>query len=68
MKTTEMKNGMTVQLKSGGPVMTITDDRPSPRGSIECRWFDGQVLKAGYFDPSTLEAVNDPPDSPKSVL
>lgn len=36
-----MKDGDTVQLKSGGPVMTIAW---TEGGDAFCRWFDGKKL------------------------
>jgi uncharacterized protein YodC (DUF2158 family) len=49
----EFKAGMTVHLKSGGPVMTVR----GPAGmEVSCEWFDGtNQLQAGQFPPDMLE-------------
>jgi uncharacterized protein YodC (DUF2158 family) len=54
-KTDEFKVGDIVQLKSGGPKMTV-GERPlghSARG-VYCQWFAGSKLESGYFSPATL--------------
>jgi uncharacterized protein YodC (DUF2158 family) len=49
----EWKVGDTVQLKSGGPVMTINKIINT---HIHCSWFDGKnVLNHGVFDPNALQ-------------
>jgi uncharacterized protein YodC (DUF2158 family) len=48
------KSGDTVQLKSGGPTMTI--HTVNSDGSMFCQWFDkGDVLKQGEFQPAQLK-------------
>lgn len=49
----EFTIGDTVQLKSGGPVMTIEARNDS--GSWHCIWFDKTDLKRGNFKAETLE-------------
>ena len=49
---TELKAGDVVQLKSGGPKMTITGFKPT--GSAICVWFDGSKKEVGMFAPSAL--------------
>ncbi len=58
----ELKVGAVVQLKSGGPKMTIQDigDYSHPGGtenSAKCFWFDGNEQKVEYFDISGLQIV-----------
>ncbi len=48
--------GDVVQLKSGGPKMTVTDVgdiRGQP--TVWCVWFDKDEEKRGYFHPDALE-------------
>ena len=47
----DFKQGQEVQLKSGGPSMTIQD---IAEGSAKCIWFDGTKLKDGDFIVTTL--------------
>jgi uncharacterized protein YodC (DUF2158 family) len=56
----EWKVGDTVQLKSGGPVMTITSIGESGMmgsGPIHayCTWFDGKNVKNGEFPLPAVE-------------
>jgi uncharacterized protein YodC (DUF2158 family) len=44
--------GDVVQLKSGGPYMTI--ENFSDGGNAFCVWFDGTERKTGSFNPRTL--------------
>lgn len=53
----ELKAGDTVQLKSGGPVMTIDQiatksGRPDPHAW--CQWFEKTKLSTGVFPVSSL--------------
>jgi len=53
----ELKIGDVVQLKSGGPTMTIESIDKSG-DSIHCQWFAGDKfdkLLAGYFSPDSLQ-------------
>jgi len=47
----EFKTGDTVQLKSGGPIMTVKEQ--SGR-DVYCQWFAGKKLEFGYFTPDSL--------------
>lgn len=52
----DIKKGMVVQLKSGGPRMTA-DSVDSDRG-VFCKWFnDNKEVKGDYFDPEALSIV-----------
>lgn len=44
--------GETVQLKSGGPIMTITE--VSETGMVTCIWWDGKQYKSQKFPSSSL--------------
>jgi uncharacterized protein YodC (DUF2158 family) len=55
----KFKVGDTVQLKSGGPKMTVTDTKRDPvnlidEDSIECMWFAGAKREVGRFPPAAL--------------
>ncbi len=52
------KVGDVVQLKSGGPKMTI-DDVPetAAMNSYHCKWFKGNKLEQGYFSEEILVPV-----------
>ena len=48
--------GDVVQLKSGGPIMTVS----STEGShLFCEWFDNGEAKNGYYPPAALQAVSE---------
>jgi uncharacterized protein YodC (DUF2158 family) len=56
----EFKIGNLVQLKSGGPTMTITSkDNYDARGEEEvaCTWYVGGERNKESFDPETLKAA-----------
>jgi uncharacterized protein YodC (DUF2158 family) len=54
------KLGDVVQLKSGGPKMTVQhivadDDFGVSRNDLNCQWFDDKdILKSAIFKPETL--------------
>jgi uncharacterized protein YodC (DUF2158 family) len=51
----KFKVGDVVELKSGGPKMTVADVNPRiGSNAIRCQWFGGKKLESGLFDPSTL--------------
>jgi uncharacterized protein YodC (DUF2158 family) len=52
--------GDTVQLMSGGPIMTIT--KQNFGGDYWCVWFDGDTRQESRFSQATLK----PADSSKS--
>lgn len=53
-----MKSGDLVQLKSGGPVMTVGWVE---HGGAQCNWFDERnELKSAHFATSQLRLVDDP--------
>lgn len=59
----EFKVGDIVQLKSGGPKMTVAD--VSARhviqnyiGRVGCQWFAGNKSETGYFPKESLRKVS----------
>jgi uncharacterized protein YodC (DUF2158 family) len=48
--------GDTVQLKSGGPIMTVRK-KYYWDNKIECNWFQYGTLQEGLFDPDQLMRV-----------
>lgn len=60
----EFKTGDKVQLKSGGPVMTVDTVMSGQyqTGKYLCQWFSGSTLKSGYFQHDALKPVTDVPD------
>ena len=56
-----LRFGDTVKLKSGGPLMTITEmGRRASKPSIGCTWFDGAKKCEGDFPAEALEAAEKP--------
>ncbi|WP_187261397.1 DUF2158 domain-containing protein [Pontibacter beigongshangensis] len=49
------KTGDAVQLKTGGPTMTI--DFKTKSGTYNCKWHDGQDLKESEFGPEQIQVV-----------
>ena len=50
----DFKTGDTVNLKSGGPDMTVKGLSPDGENVIT-QWFAGKKLEKGYFPPDSLE-------------
>jgi uncharacterized protein YodC (DUF2158 family) len=62
MAKTELQIGDIVQLKSGGPKMTVHEPsatRVGPRsaGLVCCQWFAGSKLEEGFFPANALNKV-----------
>ena len=52
--------GDTVQLKSGGPKMTIERIGSSAdSNAVLCFWFDGQKLQEQWFKPTSLKKFDE---------
>jgi uncharacterized protein YodC (DUF2158 family) len=49
------KTGDTVQLKSGGPIMTLGGLAAHSSSSYVCKWFAGDELKSGVFTLDQLK-------------
>ena len=56
MADQEFKIGDTVQLKSGGPIMTIILVGKTSRGTpyVRAKWFNGEEYSREDFHPDTL--------------
>ena len=52
-----IEKGDVVQLKSGGPKMTVTETKDR-YGNVACVWFDGTKQVYGSFPMETLNKVN----------
>ena len=55
----EIKNGDQVQLKSGGPIITV--ERIEPYGGVStawCQWFDDKKAIGNRFALTSLKAVD----------
>lgn len=50
----QWKVGDLVQLKSGGPVMTVASVRDDI-GQLACKWFLNSEPKSDWFPPEALE-------------
>lgn len=53
------KTGDIVQLKSGGPKMTVQGYEGIHARYVECQWFAGSKLSEGSFEEDTLQLVTD---------
>ncbi len=51
----DFKKGSIVELKSGGPPMTIHEIDPD--GRVYCLWFHGNKKDTGAFEPETLKLL-----------
>ena len=68
---TDFITGDVVELKSGGPKMTVhkvigSDSeiiasvfKGADRGDIECKWFDQGRIESAYFKPDMLKKVGE---------
>lgn len=62
-----MKTGDNVQLKSGGPPMTVT--HVNPDGSVECQWFGrGNKRERGEFPQEAFVPYSPGPRFTRGVV
>lgn len=55
----KFKSGEIVQLKSGGPKMTVSkSDAIGINDEVYCKWFSGSKLADGWFGTEMLEKVD----------
>lgn len=54
----EIQVGDTVQLKSGGPLMTVSEI--NDRGRAECIWFERMKKHVDWFPAATLTKEDSP--------
>ena len=59
----KFKSGDAVQLKSGGPRMTVTERAHT--GNYQCKWFAGSKLNNGYFAEEELQSHQEEKKAPK---
>jgi len=53
------KDGEEVQLKSGGPVMTVDHSEMwNGKERVQCVWFVRDEKKEDYFSPGSLKRYN----------
>lgn len=52
----QFKVGDIVQLKSGGPLMTVRSTPTVHSHFYTCQWFAGKKLESGTFSPESLQA------------
>lgn len=64
MSNTTFRAGELVQLKSGGPTMTVRSR--SVDGTVNCQWFGGKKLEHGYFNVETLVLAEEGDAKPKA--
>jgi uncharacterized protein YodC (DUF2158 family) len=55
----KFQSGNAVQLKSGGPKMTISRKNPFHPGHYDCKWFAGSKLNEGLFAEDELQPYED---------
>lgn len=62
MSEQQWQVGDVVELKSGGPRMTVESigTQIDPDGVV-CRWFEGKDLKQATFPPGSLQKPTPPP-------
>ncbi|MBY5321491.1 DUF2158 domain-containing protein [Rhizobium leguminosarum] len=58
--TAKIEKGWVVQLKSGGPLMTVTEvDPDEDGGAVHCQWFgDKNKLEYSSFAPFALTIID----------
>ena len=56
-QTEALKPGDIVQLKSGGPKMTLGNQHSSTNNTYSCYWFDGTELKTANLNPRVLVKI-----------
>ncbi|MBJ9681534.1 MULTISPECIES: YodC family protein [Burkholderia] len=54
----KFKVGDIVQLKSGGPEMTVQVLPSETTTSYRCQWFAGKKLESGVFPGDSIQAVS----------
>lgn len=55
--STTFKVGDIVQLKSGGPEMTIQRLPSQHSSNYTCQWFAGKKLESGHFEEDSLQSL-----------
>ena len=61
------KEGDLVQLKSGGPKMTVVHiNHVSDKTYYDCKWFAGSKLSDGRFSADSLQSYKDASEKKKA--
>jgi uncharacterized protein YodC (DUF2158 family) len=47
--------GDVVELKSGGPGMTVAENMPPDYTRVKCQWFGGRKLESGFFPVASVK-------------
>ena len=61
----DFEKGTIVQLKSGGPEMTVTSYKWLPmngeydKNTVNCKWFSGNEVKEDQFPVETLKVIDE---------
>lgn len=59
----QVQAGKVVQLKSGGPYMTVSNlHQWQGRTEANCDWFDGKTMQHGSFPVTSLKPVTEEHD------
>ncbi|MBY3306160.1 DUF2158 domain-containing protein [Rhizobium leguminosarum] len=59
MSIAKIEKGWVVQLKSGGPLMTVTEVDSDEDGKVYCQWFgDKNKLEFSSFAPFALTIID----------
>jgi len=67
MTTERFEEGAIVELKSGGPKMTVQSFGDiGAAGKYICQWFAGKKLETGRFTPKQLKRSEDAPNQSES--
>ena len=56
----KFKAGDIVQLKSGGPAMTVSRENSANSNRYDCVWFKGASRETATFDSETLKPYEAP--------
>ncbi|MGF6774928.1 DUF2158 domain-containing protein [Burkholderia sp. 9120] len=65
MASAKLVVGDVVKLKSGGPWLTVTEDKfKAGSKTVACSWFSGDDLRTEVFLREALESKNSPEAAP----
>jgi uncharacterized protein YodC (DUF2158 family) len=63
----QIKHGVVVRLKSGGPKMTVSACNSKFPLGLVCHWFIGDELRTGDFSREELEIAELQKESPETL-
>ena len=61
----KFKSGDIVQLKSGGPAMTVTGSATTSGTTLDVKWFAGAKMESARVHEDALQPYTTPPASSK---